>query len=66
MPNVANLGGRLAFDYRAPLADRMNLHLAGSARYVGKSRLGVGPVLGQTQGDYVDTSLSASVTRGPV
>lgn len=66
VPNVANLGGRLAFDYRAPLADRMNLHLAGSARYVGKSRLGVGPVLGQTQGDYVDTSLSASVTRGPV
>lgn len=66
VPNVANLGGRVAFDYRAPLSDRMNLHLTGSARYVGKSRLGVGPILGQTQGDYVDTSLSASVTRGPV
>ncbi|CCW18797.1 TonB-dependent receptor [Sphingobium indicum BiD32] len=66
LPNVANLGGRLAFDYRAPLGDAMRLHLSGSARYVGKSQLGVGPILGRTQGDYIDTSLSASVTRGPV
>lgn len=66
LPNVANLGGRLAFDYRAPLGNAMALHLSGSARYVGKSQLGVGPILGRTQGDYVDTSLSASVTRGPV
>lgn len=66
LPNVANLGGRLAFDYRAPMGDAMTLHLSGSARYVGKSQLGVGPILGRTQGDYVDTSLSASVTRGPV
>jgi iron complex outermembrane receptor protein len=66
LPNVANLGGRLAFDYRAPLGDAVALHLSGSARYVGKSRLGVGPILGRTQGDYVDTSLSASVTRGPI
>jgi outer membrane receptor protein involved in Fe transport len=66
LPNVANLGGRIAFDYRAPLGDAINVHLNGSARYVGKSRLGVGPILGRTQGDYVDTALSASVTRGPV
>ncbi|MGW8202907.1 TonB-dependent receptor domain-containing protein [Sphingomonas bisphenolicum] len=66
LPNVANLGGRLAFDYRTQIGGEMDLHLSGSARYVGKSRLGVGPILGQTQGDYVDTSLSASLTRGPV
>ncbi|NWK98806.1 TonB-dependent receptor [Sphingobium lactosutens] len=66
LPNVANLGGRLAFDYRTPLANELDFHLSGSARYVGKSRLGVGPILGQTQGDYVDTSLTASLTRGPV
>ena len=66
LPNVANLGGRLAFDWRMPVGDAASLHLTGSARYVGKSRLGVGPILGQTQGDYVDTSLSASLTRGPV
>lgn len=66
LPNVANLGGRLAFDYRATIGNAMRFTLSGSARYVGKSRLGVGPILGQTQGDYVDTSLSASLTRGPV
>ncbi|WP_313809103.1 TonB-dependent receptor domain-containing protein [Sphingobium sp.] len=66
LPNVANLGGRIGFDYRAPVGDDMQFHLSGSARYVGKSRLGVGPILGREQGDYVDTALSASLTRGPV
>ncbi|MES2174000.1 MAG: TonB-dependent receptor [Pseudomonadota bacterium] len=66
LPNVANLGGRIAVDYNARVGDDMRFHLSGSARYVGKSRLGVGPILGQTQGDYVDTSLSASLARGPV
>lgn len=66
LPNVANLGGRIGFDYRAPVGGDMNFHLTGSARYVGKSRLGVGPILGREQGNYVDTALSASLTRGPV
>ncbi|ATI79286.1 TonB-dependent receptor domain-containing protein [Sphingobium yanoikuyae] len=66
LPNVANLGGRVAADYRAPLGDDMRLHLSASARYVGKSRLGVGPILGREQGDYVDTAVSAAITRGPV
>lgn len=66
LPNVADLSGRIAVDYRARLNDAMQFHISGSARYVGKSRLGVGPVLGQNQGDYVDTSLSANLTRGAV
>jgi outer membrane receptor protein involved in Fe transport len=66
LPNVANLGGRLAADWRARVGDDMQLSLSASARYVGKSRLGVGPILGQTQGDYVDTSLSAGLTRGTI
>lgn len=66
LPNVANLSGRLAVDYRTTIGDDMRFGLSGSARYVGKSRLGVGPILGQTQGDYVDTSLSASLTHGPL
>ncbi len=66
LPNVANLGGRLGIDYRMPVGNGAQLHLNGSARYVGKSRLGVGPILGQTQGDYVDTSLTASLATGPV
>jgi len=66
LPNVANLGGRLALDYRADIGEGITLHLNGSARYVGKSRLGVGPILGRTQGDYVDTAVTAGLTRGPV
>jgi outer membrane receptor protein involved in Fe transport len=66
LPNVANLSGRLAFDYRTTIGDDMRFNLSGSARYVGKSRLGVGPILGQTQGDYIDTSLSATLTRSAV
>ncbi|UZW56514.1 TonB-dependent receptor [Sphingobium sp. JS3065] len=66
LPNVANWGGRIGFDYRAPVGGDMRFHLSGSARYVGKSRLGVGPILGREQGDYVDTAISASLTRGQV
>jgi outer membrane receptor protein involved in Fe transport len=66
LPNVANLGGRLAIDYRSWISDDISLHLTGSARYVGNSRLGVGPVLGRNQGDYVDTAMTASVSRGPL
>lgn len=66
LPNVANLGGRMGIDWRAEIGDGGMLHLSGSARYVGKSRLGVGPILGQTQGDYVDTSLAANLRWGAV
>lgn len=66
LPNVANLGGRLAIDYRRWISDDISMHLTGSARYVGTSRLGVGPVLGRNQGDYVDTAMTASVSRGPL
>ncbi|WP_420143502.1 TonB-dependent receptor domain-containing protein [Sphingobium sp.] len=66
LPNVADLSTRLAMDYHATLGDDMPFHLSASARYVGKSRLGVGPILGRTQGQYVDTSLSATLRRGPV
>ncbi|MGC4251816.1 MAG: TonB-dependent receptor, partial [Sphingobium sp.] len=65
LPNVADISGRLAVDYRAPVSDLLSLHLSGSARYIGKSRLGVGPILGREQGNYVDTALSASLIRGP-
>ena len=66
LPNVAGLGGRVAADYRASLGQLGDFSLSASARYVGKSRLGVGPILGREQGDYVDTSLSAGLIRGPV
>jgi len=66
LPNVANLGGRLATNYRAMLDNGDTLQLSASARYVGKSRLGVGPIFGREQGNYVDTALSGNWTHGAV
>jgi outer membrane receptor protein involved in Fe transport len=64
LPNVARVSGRLGGSYRAGLGDAGELIVSGSLRYVGRSRLGIGPVLGAEQGDVLDTSLSASLTRG--
>lgn len=65
LPNVANLGGRLALDYRIGIGEDVTFQFNATARYVGTSRLGVGPILGRTQGDYVDTAVTASLARGP-
>ena len=59
LPNVARIGARAGAEYRTSLSDALDLGLSASVRYVGKSRLGVGPVLGMPQGDTIDTSLFA-------
>lgn len=64
LPNVAELGGRVGVDYRHVFAGGLELTTNGWARYIGKSRLGVGPVLGGTEGNYVDTGWSARLGRG--
>jgi iron complex outermembrane receptor protein len=63
VPNIARYAGRLGADYRRDLAGDLELRVYGWARYVGRSRLGVGPVLGEEQGDYLDTALTARVGR---
>ena len=70
LPNVANLGGRLATNYRAMLDNGDTLQVSASARYVGKSRLGVGPIFGREQGipigiDLVELGLFILVQRHP-
>ncbi|MCB2060997.1 MAG: TonB-dependent receptor [Novosphingobium sp.] len=57
LPNIADVTGRFGFAYSAPLSDRLDFRMDGYARYVGKSTLGIGPILGQLQGDYLDTGL---------
>lgn len=57
LPNIADATGRVGFTYSTPLGGGLGLDTSGFARYVGKSTLGVGPILGQLQGDYVDTGL---------
>ena len=66
LPNVAELGGRVGIDYHHVFANGIDLTTGGWARYIGKSRLGVGPVLGGTEGNYVDTGWSARLGRGRV
>jgi outer membrane receptor protein involved in Fe transport len=63
VPNVARYAARAGFDYRATLDGDISLRLSGWARYVGRSRLGIGPVLGEAQGDYLDTAVHARVGR---
>lgn len=62
VPNVASFSGRAALTYRHPIAESF-LVFAGSSRYVGKSRLGVGPVLGAEQGGYFQTNIGLKWER---
>jgi outer membrane receptor protein involved in Fe transport len=57
LPNIAGATGRIGFSYRSTLANGLDFTSQGYARYVGKSTLGIGPLLGRLQGDYVDTGL---------
>ena len=63
VPNIARYAGRLGADYRRDVGRDLELRVYGWARYVGRSRLGVGPVLGEEQGDYLDTALTARIGR---
>jgi hypothetical protein len=63
LPNVARLNASAALRYGTALA-AYDLSFSTWARYVGRSRLGVGPVLSQRQGEYLDTGLSLRATRG--
>lgn len=58
IPNIARYALRGAFNYALPIGDE-DLRINGWAHYVGPSRLGIGPILGEGQGDYVDTGLAA-------
>jgi iron complex outermembrane receptor protein len=64
LPNVARFNARIGADYSSYLPGGFDLRISGWARYVGRSRLGIGPVLGVEQGDYLDTALSARIGRG--
>ena len=61
MPNIADVTGRVGFSYSAPLNDKFDVEATGFARYVGKSTLGVGPILGLPQGNYLDTGMELRV-----
>lgn len=63
IPNVADQAVQSSFDYRMPVGG-YELRLGGWVKYTGPSRLGIGPLLGDEQGDYVDTGLAARFGNG--
>ncbi len=64
LPNVAKVNGYFGADYRAALAGDLALQLWGSVRYAGTSRLGIGPILNERQGDWFDLSAGARLEHG--
>lgn len=61
VPNIARFSGRLGFDYQRYLGHDLELTVQGWASYVGRSRLGIGPELGELQGDYLDSGITARI-----
>lgn len=61
VPNIARFAGRTGFEYERNLRGPIALTVRGWASYVGRSRLGIGPELGELQGDYLDSGLTARI-----
>jgi iron complex outermembrane receptor protein len=64
IPNIARITARTGAIYRRRLAGSKDLKIDSWLRYVGSSRLGVGPVLGQRQGSYLDSGITARLGFG--
>lgn len=57
LPNISDVTGRVGISYTRQVGDDLALEARGYLRYTGKSTLGIGPILGQLQGDYLDTGV---------
>ncbi|MBX7481943.1 TonB-dependent receptor [Qipengyuania qiaonensis] len=63
VPNIAEFSGRLGLEYSRHLGSGLDLDGRVWASYIGKSRLGIGPELGDLQGDYLDSGLLVRVSN---
>ncbi|QNN65303.1 TonB-dependent receptor [Sphingomonas rhizophila] len=63
IPNIARVVARVGLDWARGLGGGRAIDAELYARYVGRSRLGIGPHLGEDQGDYVDSALSVRLTQ---
>ena len=61
IPNIARIVARGAIDWRREIGSGRSFEANAYARYVGRSRLGVGTHLGEEQGDYVDSGMIVRV-----
>lgn len=63
VPNVAKAAARFGVEYSGEIRPGLDLRAQGWVRYVGQSRLGVGPELGDLQGDYLDSGVTVRLGR---
>ena len=59
IPNVAPVGAQLSLDWEPGRIATLPLRLGADFRYIGQSRLGVGPMLDVPQGGYLRSELTA-------
>jgi iron complex outermembrane receptor protein len=59
LPNVPLNGARLGTSWHRALGDNRDVHVTTTARYVGRSLLGVGSALDIRQGDYTEIDAGA-------
>lgn len=59
IPNVAPFGAQLSIDHDAGQLGQWPLRVGADFRYVGQSRIGVGPMLDVPQGGYLRSELTA-------
>ena len=64
LPNIATTGARAGAHFVTSIGPSAGLTLDGSLRYVGKSRLGIGPPIDIEQGGYVDGEVGARLDLG--
>jgi iron complex outermembrane receptor protein len=57
IPNIARVVARGAVDWSKRLGADWRLEANAYARFVGRSRLGIGPFLGDEQGEYLDSGI---------
>lgn len=63
IPNIARFSGRAGLSWRHDFAGGTRIEADGWVSYVGTSRLGIGPELGELQGDYLDSGVNLRFGR---
>ena len=61
IPNIAEFAARAGVNYTAWFGGDWRLTADAWASYVGPSRLGIGPELGESQGDYLDSGIDVRI-----